>query len=179
MYSMRSRLKLKLDACLALCFLPPLDMSTTEAGPSSAGPSTSSSAAPEHRLPTTHFYSVEFPGNVKEDSIPRAIHHLGGQARLNRAFKRNASKFDSLLELNWRPENPFSHPVPGPVVNTDSILVKVTKKRRKRKDGSESEFQGEMVVEAVGVVPKTVRFRSKLIFLAHLMPGDLPKFRYG
>lgn len=134
-------------------------MSSSEAGPSHASSSTNQTA-PEHPLPRIHFYSVEFPGVVKEGSVPRAIQHLGGQTRLNRAFKRNASKVDALLELNWRPENPFSHPVPGPVINTDSILVKVIKKRRKR-NNDEAVPKGEMVAEVVGIIPKSVRFRSK------------------
>lgn len=118
-------------------------------------------AAPEHPVPSQHFYAVEFPGVVQDESVDRAIEHLGGQRAIDRAFKRNASKADSMLELNWRPGDPFSHPVPGGVDHANNILLKVTKRKRKRKNGEELAVpEGEFVAEAVGVIPKTIRFRS-------------------
>ncbi|EJD01218.1 uncharacterized protein FOMMEDRAFT_158350 [Fomitiporia mediterranea MF3/22] len=136
---------------------------TPGAGPSTI--TTTNEPAPEHPLPSNHYYAVEFPGNVQQASAGRAIEHLGGQSAINRAFKRNAPKTDSLLELNWRPEDPFSHPIPGDVVHANNILLKVTKRKRKRRDGVDlPEPEGEFVAEAVGIVPKTVRFRSMADF---------------
>jgi general transcription factor 3C polypeptide 5 (transcription factor C subunit 1) len=120
-----------------------------------------SPAAPEHPLPPTHFYSVEYPGYVQPSSVPLAVRTLGGQSSLESAFKRNATKTETLLELNFRPGNPFSHPVPGDVVATNNILMKVVKRKRRRLDG-EDNVVGEYTAEAVGVIPKTARFRSKL-----------------
>ena len=118
--------------------------------------------APELPLPTTSFYSIEYPGYVRPTSVPQALHTLGGQSSVNSAFKRNASKQEAFLELNLRPENPFSHPIPGDLAPTNNILLKVVKRKRKpTQSGGPGEVTGEYTVEAVGVIPKTARFRSK------------------
>lgn len=128
--------------------------------------------APSRELPTTHFYSIEYPGYVRPESVSKAIDTLGGQSSIERAFRRNAPKEDSLLELNLRPDNPFSHPLPGDLVPTNNILLKVVKRRLKRPppndddddddhgDGSQN-VVGEYTAVAVGVIPKTARFRSE------------------
>ncbi|EJF63038.1 hypothetical protein DICSQDRAFT_179694 [Dichomitus squalens LYAD-421 SS1] len=155
-----------------------------QAGPSNlnAGPSTlpsqaektsESSAqaapppAPQLPLPAAHFYSVEYPGYVKPTSAPLAIERLGGQHAIDAAFRRatGRDRVESLLELRLRPGNPYAHPIPGEVVHTSNIVLKVVKRRRKRKDGDPGDGAiGEYTVEAVGVVPKTARFRSMADF---------------
>jgi general transcription factor 3C polypeptide 5 (transcription factor C subunit 1) len=124
--------------------------------------SPSPTEAPEHPLPSTPLFSVEYPGYVRPASIPLAINNLGGQSSLHNAFKRTATKTDALLELRLRPDNPFAHPVPGDVVGTSNVLLKVVKRKRRRVEGqSEQDVPvGEYTAEAVGVVSKTVRFRS-------------------
>jgi general transcription factor 3C polypeptide 5 (transcription factor C subunit 1) len=83
-------------------------------------------------------------------------------------FKRTvskpaASKPETLVELRLRPDNPFAHPIPGDVVATNNILLKVVKRKRRRQDGDSgpSEDLGEYTAEAVGVIPKTIRFRGE------------------
>ncbi|KAJ7591219.1 RNA polymerase III transcription factor IIIC subunit-domain-containing protein [Mycena floridula] len=122
-----------------------------------------SSSAPEHPLPSTVYYAVEYPGYVQSSSVPLAVRNLGGQANLEKAFKRSGSKEDALLELHLRPDNPFSHPIAGDVVPTNNILLKITKRKRKRRDG-QVEIIGEYKAEAVGVITKTARFRSMADF---------------
>lgn len=119
--------------------------------------------APERALPQTAFYSVEYPGYVQATSVPIAMKNLGGQASLDNAFKRTASKTEALLELALRPGQPFAHAVPGDVVGTNNILLKVVKRKRKRRVGEEVNDGaiGEYTAEAVGVIPKTARFRSE------------------
>ncbi|KAG2118940.1 RNA polymerase III transcription factor IIIC subunit-domain-containing protein [Suillus discolor] len=124
-----------------------------EAGPSS----TIRSEAPERPLPSTPFYSIEYPGYVKPESVPLAVSNLGGHSRLETAFKRTAAKNEALLELNLRPGNPFAHPIPGDIVSTNNILLKVVRRKRRNPNG---ECVGEFTAEAVGVIPKTARFRS-------------------
>ena len=132
-------------------------------GKAKPGPS-SSGLAPEKPLPQAHFYSVEFPGYVRPESVNKAIQHLGGQNAIERAFKRNSTRSESFLELSWRPENPFAHPVSGNVVHSNNILLKVTKRRRKRRNGQNlAEPEGEFTAEAIGVTNKIVRFRGKCI----------------
>ncbi|KAG6855045.1 hypothetical protein C0991_005974 [Blastosporella zonata] len=114
--------------------------------------------AVEHPLPQIPFYSIEYPGYVRTTSVPLAVSNLGGQSALESAFKRAASKTETLIELKLRPDQPFAHPVPGDVVATNNILLKVVRKRRKNRleDGA----IGEYTAEAIGVIPKTARFRS-------------------
>jgi general transcription factor 3C polypeptide 5 (transcription factor C subunit 1) len=130
----------------------------------------SQKCAPAHALPTTHFFSIEYPGYVRPESVGKAIHSLGGQSSIDRAFRRSAPKEDSLLELNLRPDNPFSHPLPGDLVPTNNILLKVVKRKLKRPpttdddnddDDSHQKIIGEYTAVAVGVIPKTARFRSE------------------
>ena len=119
--------------------------------------------APERLLPSAHFYSIEYPGYVKPTSVPLVVERLGGQQRVENAFKRASSKTESLLELSLRPGNPFAHPVTGDVVSTSNILLKVVKRKRKRRDGqaqAEDEIVGDYTVEALGMISKTARFRS-------------------
>ena len=130
---------------------------------SSAVPESTPSQAPEHPLPQTSFYSVEYPGYVRSTSVPLAVNNLGGQAALDSAFRRAASKTDTLLELKLRSGQPFAHSIPGDVVGTNNILLKIVKKRRKKRPEGDLDdgAVGEYTAEAVGIINKTSRFRSE------------------
>lgn len=119
------------------------------------------SRAPERPLPTTQLYSVEYPGYVQPSSIDKALRSLGGSSGLENAFKRSSPRNEALLELNFRPGNPYSHPIPGDIVSTSNILLKVTKRRRRHGDSGLEETLGEYTAEAVGIILKTARFRSQ------------------
>ena len=161
-----------------------MDSDQHHAGPSQpvAGPSTippppftAPRPAPERPLPSTHYYSVEYPGFVRPSSAPLAIDRLGGQHAIDSAFRRatGRDRVESLLELRLRKENPYAHPIPGEVVPTSNIVLKVVKRRRKRREGEPPDGPiGEYTVEAVGVVPKTARFRSECMVV--LCPGPGP-----
>lgn len=129
--------------------------------------------APGRPLPSAHFYSVECPGYVKLSSVPIAVERLGGQQRVENAFKRTStSKTESLLELSLRPGNPFAHPIAGDVVSTSNILLKVVKRKRKRTEGQGQAgggVVGDYTVEALGMIPKTARFRS-----TYRLPASTP-----
>lgn len=147
-------------------------MQNAEAGPSNgsttqAQPRTTPEPepAPLRPLPATHFYSVEYPGYVKQASVPLALERLGGLANIEAAFKRGGNKSENVLELNMRPDNPFTHPIPGEVIPANNILLKVVKRRRKKDlSSSGGEVTGEYTIEAVGVIAKSARFRSKFGF---------------
>jgi len=123
-------------------------------------PMSSNTTAPERPLPSTSFYSIEYPGYVQPKAVPQAIRTLGGHLAVDNAFKRSGAKLDRCLELNFRPENPFSHPVPGEIVQTSNVVLKVVQRRRKIPAGYDSGPIGEYTVEAVGLIPKTARFRG-------------------
>ena len=119
-------------------------------------------------LHSQYYYSVEYPGYVAPTSVSSAILHLGGQASVDNAFKRirrNEAR-DNLVDLKFRPGNPFSHPVPGDVTSTNNLLLKVVKRKRRRlnapQDAISDKVEGEFTAEVVGNIPKTLRFRSKL-----------------
>lgn len=116
--------------------------------------------APLRPLVSTHYYSIEYPGYVQPTSVPLAVERLGGQPSIDTAFKHVSGKTYSLLELHLRPGDPFAHPVAGEVITTNNILLKIVKRRKKRLEGK-VEHPGEYTVEAMGVIPKTARFRSK------------------
>jgi general transcription factor 3C polypeptide 5 (transcription factor C subunit 1) len=121
--------------------------------------------APLLPLPPTHFYSVEYPGYVKPTSVPRAISSLGGYPTLNHGFRKATTKQECVVEVRLRPDDLFAHPVPGDMVPTNNIVLKVVKRRRKRDASGEEQGVdpgGEYTVEALGSARKTVRFRSEL-----------------
>ncbi|KAJ7283802.1 RNA polymerase III transcription factor IIIC subunit-domain-containing protein [Mycena rebaudengoi] len=116
---------------------------------------------PRVPFPLPPFYSIEYPGYVRPTSVPTAVQNLGGQTALDNAFKRSAAKNDAVLELRLRPGNPFAHPIPGDVVPTAHLLLKVVKRKRKnRMDSDDGALQGEYTATVVGNVSKTVRFRG-------------------
>lgn len=57
--------------------------------------------------------------------------------------------------MKYRPEERSSVPVRGTRVQSQKVLVKVTKRRRKGQD------RGVFTSEIVGSVPQTVRFRCE------------------
>lgn len=122
-------------------------------------------------LPQVSFYSIEYPGYIGPQSVPLAIRNVGGQSRIDRAFKRTAQKSDALLELSLRPDNPFAHPIPGDVVGANNLVLKVVKRKRKssavpRPVGDD--LVGEYTAQVVGIMSKTVRFRSESPFHADI-----------
>ncbi|KAF5363359.1 hypothetical protein D9756_000874 [Leucocoprinus leucothites] len=121
--------------------------------------------APELPLPQAHYYSVEYPGYIQSESVPTAIRNLGGQSRIDNVFRRNTPRAQVLLELSLRSDSMFSHPIPGDVVGTNNLVLKVTKRRKKVQPGqNQGPTIGEYKAEVVGVMSKTVRFRSMVDF---------------
>jgi len=120
-------------------------------------------SAQERPLPQVTFCSVEYPGYVQESSVPIAIQKIGGQSKLDNAFRRSAQKKDAVLELSFRSNDPFTHPIPGDVVPANNLLLKIVKRKRRpcTSTGSSNDGSiGEFTAEIVGIVSKTARFRS-------------------
>jgi hypothetical protein len=110
------------------------------------------------------YFCVEYPGYVKRTK--RAIQTLGGEKGLGEALAN-----DSTVELKYRPGDIFSHGVNGQILSTSKLLVKVTR-RVKKKNRMTDEGEGEEEVveedketkwktEIKGVVTKTLRFRGR------------------
>ncbi|KAM0756576.1 hypothetical protein T439DRAFT_376745 [Meredithblackwellia eburnea MCA 4105] len=129
-----------------------------------------------------HFAGIEFPGPVTSTS--RAIKAIGGLDHVSTALLQqqqplysdnnnnnedqhqlntnNASS--ATIELNLDPSNRFHHPVPAHIFDSGNIILKVTRRKRKRprlsEDGETVLEEGVVMVEPIGVATKTVRFRS-------------------
>jgi hypothetical protein len=151
--------------------------------------------AASYRVPTaTSLVTIEYPGPVSSSSssIDEAVATLGGLHRLSRALASsskipNAATSNNpddaaaaaggiggagsgadagVVELNFRPEHPFSHATPGETVPANNwLVVKVTKRKRRKRPGVEVEKEdgastGVFKVEPVGSVSKVVRFRG-------------------
>ncbi|KAG8724936.1 tau 95 subunit of transcription factor TFIIIC [Ceratobasidium sp. 395] len=152
-----------------------------------------STSAPTQASPAQNlFYSVEYPGYVKSvpSSTAHAVRTMGGQKALDHVFGESGR----ILELRLQPDNPFAHPVTGDVVATNKLLVKVVARRKKKTmetylngaaldsnrtetgitrkgkgkdvgtDAQVEESSGTYTAEIVGIIPKTVRFRSMADF---------------
>ncbi|KIJ56642.1 hypothetical protein M422DRAFT_57318 [Sphaerobolus stellatus SS14] len=138
--------------------------------------------AQAHPLPSQQFYSIEYPGYVSSSSIPTAIHTLGGQTCIDNVFrriKRNSGR-DNVVDLKFRPDNPFCHPVPGEVTGTNNLLLRVVKRKRRVVDGSQNplDVTGEYTAQLVGIIPKTLRFRSMVDFQYQpKMEDPIPQLR--
>ncbi|ORX94702.1 hypothetical protein K493DRAFT_283560 [Basidiobolus meristosporus CBS 931.73] len=111
------------------------------------------------------FFAVEYPGYVK--NIDRVLNTIGGQYGLQRALKEEYG----YLELRYRPGDHFSHPINGDVIHTGNLLLKVTRRVRRRKTQRpasteeqelpmEIEEDGNFKAEIMGVISKTCRFRG-------------------
>ena len=102
---------------------------------------------------------------MRPASAPLAVARLGGQPAVDAAFRRAGAR-EALLELRLRPDAPYAHPIPGEVVPTSNVVLKVVKRTRKRTEGDEGSGDGavgEYTAVAVGTVLKTARFRSECL----------------
>ncbi|KAJ3381438.1 tau 95 subunit of transcription factor TFIIIC [Entophlyctis sp. JEL0112] len=136
--------------------------------------------APVQPLRNWQFHAIELPGRIVSQTAEAAIESLGGLSALAKASCRASPSqshspvllhfpsqaFSSELaplELRLRPDDPFSHPVLGEVVSTANLLLKVTRKRRKKGSGPGGEHlecDYRMESEILGIITKTGRFRA-------------------
>ncbi len=69
---------------------------------------------------TRRFLCVEYPGYVK--NVEKALDTLGGLKQIRKVYN-NQTKF---LRVNYRPEDPFSHPLHGDITSTWSPIARFT-----------------------------------------------------
>ncbi|KAI8150225.1 RNA polymerase III transcription factor IIIC subunit-domain-containing protein [Fennellomyces sp. T-0311] len=119
-------------------------------------------------LPNRKFVLVEYPGRVK--NVQRAIQTLGGEKKIANTLNKDIKT----LELKYRPEDPFSHPISGDVISTAAVVLKITKRKKKSQPDEEATYKAE----AIGTVPRSCRFRAMADF-QYLVPKDnkLREFR--
>ncbi|KAJ3924798.1 MAG: hypothetical protein NXY57DRAFT_1080530, partial [Lentinula lateritia] len=74
------------------------------------------------------FRGISWLCYVQPASIPQAIRNLASPSKT--AFRRGASKPETLVELKLQPDDSFVHPVPG--LRTMYRQSNVTKEKRDR-----------------------------------------------
>lgn len=111
------------------------------------------------------FIGIEFPATVK--NLDKALETLGGSKTISKVLRcvvpycsnqleKAAASNSKLIELRFRPNDPYCHPVFGDRVTTSNLLLKV-KCKRKRSDPSQiTNFSTEIV----GSIPTTYRFQG-------------------
>ncbi|KAI8578992.1 hypothetical protein K450DRAFT_244489 [Umbelopsis ramanniana AG] len=119
--------------------------------------------APKHRIPNTEFVNVEYPGRVQNHD--RAFENLGGIQLLEKRMNNKEPE----IELKFRPKDPFAHGIPGNVMNTKNLLLKVT---RQVNANNPDEQIGDHKAEVVGYITKTCRFRAMADFQYLVAPEN-------
>ena len=106
----------------------------------------------EHKF----FYSIEYPGFVRPESVTKAIERLGGLQIVTETFRRGLK-----VDLRLKDSDPYAHPPSGQVVTTQNLLIKVVRRRRKSEASASGEPGGQFTVQVLGLAQKTLRFRSE------------------
>ncbi|RKP38099.1 transcription factor IIIC, subunit 5, partial [Dimargaris cristalligena] len=138
----------------------------------SAPPPPAYEAAPEGVVPMRDFFMVEYPGHVRD--VTKVLRTLGGPLAIDQAYQSK----NGALELRYRYEDPFSHSIRGQISRTGNILIKVTRRIRRRKqvartnplppplsgdsltDDEEDVQILKMSTEVCGFISQTGRFRG-------------------
>ncbi|KAJ1922266.1 tau 95 subunit of transcription factor TFIIIC [Mycoemilia scoparia] len=135
--------------------------------------------AERNAVPNTELYVVEYPGYVKNPD--KALATLGGTKKLTKYVYHEGGV---PVELRYRPDDLLSHPIEGESIPTGNLLIKVTRRVKKNKKNSKTpELAGfnqeaqaidnqPWKAEVVGVIKKTVRFRSIIDYQIVPEPED-------
>lgn len=81
-------------------------------------------------VPSREAFLVEFPGYVR--NYQAAVNTLGGVDALTKA----ASSDDSVLQLRFRPDDPYAHPLYGERQAAKGLLLKIARKVADPSQGS-------------------------------------------
>jgi general transcription factor 3C polypeptide 5 (transcription factor C subunit 1) len=126
-------------------------------------PEASGSRAPFRNYPKHTYTSLEYPGPV---SHPTAILRLIDQQDINDCFNAPLA-MNKMLDMKYRKDDRYGVPVKGARVGSAKLLLKVTRKRRRRRvvegedNGVENEDEkGVFKSDIIGPITQTVRFRG-------------------
>ncbi|KAJ4818005.1 hypothetical protein LUZ62_030571 [Rhynchospora pubera] len=75
-------------------------------------------------VPESEAFAVHYPGYPS--SVARAVETLGGLAEMARVRERERERGSNLLELRFRPEDPFCHPVFGELRPATALLLRIS-----------------------------------------------------
>ena len=95
-------------------------------------------------IPDEQVVVVEFPGIVRDTG--KATSMIGGVEAIAQVSQGETQN----LELRWRPDDPFCHPVVGNVVSTSNLVLRVRR----------TEGKAEPQLDLIGAATTTCRFRG-------------------
>eukprot|EP00798_Chlamydomonas_sp_ICE-L_P025869 gene25869-11539_t len=101
------------------------------------------------KVPDATYVAVEYPGYVR--NMERAMETLGGLPSVAAAMSAQAS----YLKVNYRPDDPNSHPILGDRKESRNLLLRIS---RKRGTAGGSEGDEAPTVKCVARVNTTFRF---------------------
>lgn len=99
-------------------------------------------------IPEKTLFAVNYPGYPT--STMRAVETLGGEAAISKARLSETN----YLELRFRPEDPFSHPVFGELHGISGLLLQLSRVQDKEKTGQ------EVKAEVVAKVDQCYKFKG-------------------
>ena len=120
----------------------------------------SSSKAPYHHFEKQNYWSIECPGPV---SHPSAIFNHISQEEINECFNGPTSDTKRTLEMSFKRDEGRGVPILGHRAVCQKLLVKVTRRRRKKrsKESDPESAEGVFMTEVLGPITQTVRFRCE------------------
>ncbi|KAJ3672405.1 hypothetical protein LUZ60_007126 [Juncus effusus] len=110
-------------------------------------------------IPESESFAIHYPGYPSSTS--RAVQTLGGLSQIAKA----RSSGSGLMELKFRPEDPFCHPVIGELKPTTGLLLKLNKKQ-----------DGELSTQVVTRVNQAYHFEGMADY-QHVVPVHAAKSR--
>ncbi|KAI5583146.1 hypothetical protein POPTR_007G145000v4 [Populus trichocarpa] len=114
-------------------------------------------------IPRNEGFAVHYPGYPSSTS--RAIQTLGGTESILKA----RSSQSNTLELYFRPEDPYSHPVSGELRSCHSMLLKITKKKKSSPINDAKQETDEFHADIVARIPEAYYFEGMADY-EHVVP---------
>ncbi|KAJ8346735.1 hypothetical protein SKAU_G00281360 [Synaphobranchus kaupii] len=93
--------------------------------------------------------SVEYPGYVT--NVDKMLETLGGEQAVSKTYADPSRR----IELNYRPRDPYCHPLCANRFPSTSVLLRVQKRSRKR-SGADARFH----MEVLGVIGTCYKFQG-------------------
>ncbi|XP_034899768.1 uncharacterized protein [Populus alba] len=115
-------------------------------------------------IPSKEGFAVHYPGYPS--SISRAIQTLGGTESILKARSSQSNK----LELYFRPEDPYSHPVSGELRSCHSMLLKISRKKKNSSPVNDAKEESEEFhADIVARIPEAYYFEGMADY-QHVVP---------
>ncbi|XP_030623831.1 general transcription factor 3C polypeptide 5 [Chanos chanos] len=126
---------------------PGTSSATTTSMPAVSG-STATIALSEAKL-----VCVEYPGCVT--NVEKMLQTVGGEQGVSKTYAESVKR----LELRFRPQDPFCHPVCGNRYSSTNLLLRV---RRRTRKGNRADSQ--ITMEILGLIGTTYKFQGMADF---------------